>query len=56
MEERINELRNKIDNVISAKDQEIAQLKKELEGYKSQKDKDDLDEIAEELLKQITAE
>lgn len=55
MEERINELIDKIDNVISAKDQEIAQLKKELEEYKSLKDKGDQGKMADELLKRITA-
>lgn len=49
MEDRIDELAD----VISAKDAEITQLKKELEEYKSKKEKSDIDEMAELLLGQI---
>ena len=49
LEDRIDEL----EDVISAKDAEITQLKKELEEYKSKKEKGDIDEMAELLLGQI---
>lgn len=49
MKDRIDEL----EDVISAKDAEITQLKKELEEYKSKKEKSDIDEMANLLLGQI---
>ena len=49
MKDRIDEL----EDVISAKDAEITQLKKELEEYKSKKEKTDIDEMANLLLEQI---
>jgi hypothetical protein len=49
MKDRIDEL----EDVISAKDAEITQLKKELEEYKSKKEKSDIDEMANLLLEQI---
>lgn len=49
MKDRIDEL----EDVISAKDTEITQLKKELEEYKSKKEKSDIDEMANLLLEQI---